>query len=86
MLKLISMVTPENVASTVKSLPDDLLADVRVDIDSAPTNDWSTFRIAIGGTFSMSAEQYDQWIDKQVADYRTGVESLRAFLNGNDFS
>lgn len=85
MLELVSLVTPVNVASIVKSLPDGWLADIRADIDSAPTTDWSTFRIVIGGTFSMTAEQYNAWIDKQVAAYRTGVESLRTFLVGDDF-
>ena len=67
-------------------LSDDWLADVRSNIDTAPTDDWSTFRIAQGGTFVMSTEQYDEYdemLKKQVGDYRNGVESLRAFLDDN---
>ncbi len=85
LLCLISLVTPANVASTVQMLSDDWLADVRSDIGTAPTDDWSTFRIVQAGAFVMSAEQYDEMLNKQVADYRTGVESLRAFLDDNGF-
>jgi hypothetical protein len=82
---LVSCINAHNVAGVFTNLSSDWQTDVRREIAAAPTKNWDDFRIlSIATWVNAKLDDVQQHQRKQKAEYRSGVETLRAFLDGND--
>jgi len=73
-----------NASETISSLPDEWLADIHAEVESASSEDWSEFRIFSPGAYvNVTGEQMKQWQNDKILAYRTGIESLRVYFAEN---
>ena len=84
LLRLVSALTPTNVSGALDALSTEWQADLRAEAESAPTDDWSGFRIVSPGAYvNVTAEQFEQMERDSIAAYRSGIATLRAYFGGN---
>ena len=85
LLHLVSAMTPTNVSDALDTLSSEWQADLRAETESAPTDDWSGFRIISFGSYvNVTDKQFEQMERDNIAAYRSGIAILRAYFGGND--
>ena len=85
LIRLVSALTPTNVSVALDALPSEWRADLRAETESAPTDDWSGFRIVSRGLYvNVTAEQVEQMERDNIAAYRLGIATLRAYFDGDE--
>ena len=83
LFRLVSALTPTNVNDTLRKLSNEWREDLRADTESAPTDDWSEFRIISSATLVNATDQQLEHMDRDnVAAYRSGIATLRAYFDG----